>query len=374
MLPSFLVDTISGRKTAYITVKNADYIRTLQFKNILNSYASDSIIISSDKSGVYARVLDVKRQLRKADLSDVEVIIGGFLPQLIWKYIKHIAGRNNRKSKKEYKKEYKKEDLREDKREEDSLKEDKSGNVIIIADFFLSLYDTIVLDRRYIGKQNPIAGFLRSLDKKVLCEADYIITDTKADADFFVSEFMQDVKSSNCKYNIEPLYLEADSSIYNPYTSSISNKDCKKVLYFGTGLPLQGIDIVLGSYYLLARKYSNSNMELVFIGHCNKSFTYKSSEYSCIRILSWLTQQDLAKEIETSNVCLAGHFSKDDGKANRTIPGKAFIYEAMHKKMILGDSIANREIFCEDEYHHFVKRGDIDALVDGIEAFLGGIV
>ena len=44
-------------------------------------------------------------------------------------------------------------------------------------------------------------------------------------------------------------------------------------------------------------------------------------------------------------------------KAKRTIPGKAYIYQAMGKKMILGDSPANRELFGENEKLLFVTMG-----------------
>ena len=53
-------------------------------------------------------------------------------------------------------------------------------------------------------------------------------------------------------------------------------------------------------------------------------------------------------------------------KAKRTIPGKAYIYEAMGKKMILGDNSATRELYHEDELRYFVKMGDSKALADKI--------
>ena len=41
---------------------------------------------------------------------------------------------------------------------------------------------------------------------------------------------------------------------------------------------------------------------------------------------------------------LAGHFHPTIQKAQRTIPGKAYIYQAMEKPMILGDNPATREL------------------------------
>ena len=70
--------------------------------------------------------------------------------------------------------------------------------------------------------------------------------------------------------------------------------------------------------------------------------------------------------ISKSSVCLAGHFNPGIDKANRTIPGKAFIYEALGKPMVLGDTVANHEVFKEDSRHKFVPRGDVQSIVQAV--------
>ena len=138
MIPSRLTEILRGRKVIYITVKNADYIRTLQFRRVLLECALESLVISSEKAGPISRVFDLRRRLKSIDLSYYDVIIVGFLPQLIWKYIRKKAGRQER-----------------------------LDRPVFVADFFLSLYDTIVLDRKYIGTGNPLSRYLESLDRKV---------------------------------------------------------------------------------------------------------------------------------------------------------------------------------------------------------------
>ncbi len=70
----------------------------------------------------------------------------------------------------------------------------------------------------------------------------------------------------------------------------------------------------------------------------------------------------MANHIAYVNLCLARHFIGSIKKADRTIPGKAYIYEAMDKTMILGDTTANHELFSEDANHLFVRCGDARAL------------
>ena len=70
-----------------------------------------------------------------------------------------------------------------------------------------------------------------------------------------------------------------------------------------------------------------------------------------------------------ADLCLAGHFNKDIEKAKRTIPGKAYIYEAMNKPMILGDNEATRELYNESmKGIYFVEMGDAEALAERIKS------
>ena len=80
----------------------------------------------------------------------------------------------------------------------------------------------------------------------------------------------------------------------------------------------------------------------------------------------WLTQEELADLIDISDICLAGHFSAEIDKARRSIPGKAYIYEAMGKTMILGDNPANRERFLPSDKHIFVEMGSVRAIINSV--------
>ena len=89
-------------------------------------------------------------------------------------------------------------------------------------------------------------------------------------------------------------------------------------------------------------------------------------EAETVEYIDWLSQPELAKYIAMSDLCLAGHFNAEIGKANRTIPGKAYIYHAMNKKMILGDSQANHELYENEANAYFVEMGNADALAEKI--------
>ncbi len=335
-------DLISGKDVVFITVKNKDYIRVRQIERLLEKNARNYAVIASEKKSPLSRMLELNNILKGWDFSGVDVIIAGFLPQLIWKEVMRCSGKESS-------------NIKDASKEKESSPGKEEGCAVpaLVADFFLSLYDTIVLDRKLIKENNPLTKRLRKMDKRVLEEADIVLTDTKADADFFAREYEIE------KDKFEVLYLEADPEIS---ASAGGKDDSYKVLYFGTGLPLQGTDIVLEAFVKAAIEHDKLQKNL--------SFTYIGSlKYVPLRVkntalarkdintIDWLPQEELYKEIESADLCIAGHFSPYIDKADRTIPGKAFIYEAFGKKMILGDTVANHEIFTEDDRHRFVRRG-----------------
>lgn len=94
----------------------------------------------------------------------------------------------------------------------------------------------------------------------------------------------------------------------------------------------------------------------------------KRDKYENVEFLGWLQDDRIAKYINSADICLAGHFNLENPRANREIPGKAFIYKAMGQKIILGDSEANREVFKEDNKTIFyVERGNYKKLAEMIE-------
>ena len=110
--------------------------------------------------------------------------------------------------------------------------------------------------------------------------------------------------------------------------------------------------------------HQHSDIFFIIIGPISKK--YNCDSIFNAKFIEWVDQYELAKYIGMSDLCLAGHFNGEIKKADRTIPTKAYIYEAMNKHMVLGDSKANHEKFCEDEFHSFVKRGDPHQLAQKI--------
>ena len=158
------------------------------------------------------------------------------------------------------------------------------------------------------------------------------------------------------------VYLEADKSVYYPRKVSSDFIGKFTVLYFGSVLPLQGTEVILECVRLMK---DCGDIMFDFIGPVSDDEIEKCKD-SNVRFTPWLSQDALAERIAAADLCLAGHFNASIGKASRTIPGKAYIYEAMEKPMILGDNPANHELFSEGTAHYFVKMGDAEKLKEKI--------
>ena len=318
-----LINTLSGRKVLYIATKNKDYIRIQQEINLIKKYSKEFQVIVSDKRNYLQRIIEVYKLLFFTSIKSYDIVFISFMPQMVvpfWKW--------------------------------------KFKKKLVIVDFFISIFDTLVDDRKKVSSETMMAKVLHYIDRITVKNADFVICDTKAHGKFFSDEFGITLNK------LVVLYLEADNSLYHPMRLERPEilKDKFVVLYFGSILPVQGIEVVLDAIGILKEQ---NNIYFIIIGPVNENYQKVISD--TVMYIEWLPQQELAKYIAYSDLCLAGHFSINVGKANRTIAGKTYIYQAMEKPIILGDSDANREIFHqEDKKIYFVPRGNGEALANQI--------
>lgn len=313
---------VKDKKVVFITTKNLDYLRNVQEINLLRQNAKSVEVIGYKDKSYIKRLLKIYFKLLFGSFKAFDCVFIGFAPQLILPFFNF-----------------------------------KFKGKSVLVDFFISVYDTLVFDRKKFKAGSLPARLCKWLDTKCIHSADSVICDTNAHGDYFAQEFGYD------RNKINTLYLEADSSIYTDkaYERPQSIKDKFVVLYFGSVLPLQGVDVVLGAMDALKNQ---NDLHFYFIGPVTEKGLLPSSNN--FEHFEWLKQEELAKYIGYADLCLAGHFNADIAKAKRTIPGKAYIYEAMNKPMILGENAATHELYSEDDKHYFVEMGSVDALVEKI--------
>ena len=320
-------------RSLFITTKNLDYIRNTQEIAVLQETGQQVDIIGSSADGYAKRLLQVYRKLLCCDFSRYDTIFVGFAPQLILP----VFGRKFRKY------------------------AGQGGSITI--DFFISVYDTMVCDRRKFKEASVGAGLCKWVDQTAMDMAHRVIVDTKAHGRYFHQMFgVQEEK-------LEVLYLQADTDLYYPHSvnreslfGAASNQ--KIVLYFGSILPLQGVDIILRAISIME---AETDIHFIMIGPLKAAGEMNIPKQNNVTYIEWLPQEQLADYIAAADLCLAGHFNDKIEKAKRTIPGKAYIYRALNKPMILGDNEANRELFDESqEGIAFCRMGSAESLCHAI--------
>lgn len=310
---------IRDKRVLYIATKNADYLRLTQEIRILWEQGNSVTTILSPEKSYPKRLLHVYKTLWKVNMADYDLSFVGFAPQLILP----LFGRKLRKKP-------------------------------LVMDFFISMYDTFCYDRRKFRPGSLPGRLLRRIDRRTLQAADLAICDTMAHGAYFCEEFGYPAEKMSV------LYLEADESIY--YPREMQPHEDFTVLYFGSVLPLQGVGVILDAMALLENE---PHLKFVFVGPLGKDNLRKAE--SITEYIDWLPQTELAEHIARADLCLAGHFDGTIMKAKRTIPGKAYIYRAMGKPMILGDNAATHELYSEeDEGIYFTEMSSPRALADTI--------
>lgn len=311
------INDIKNKRVLYIATKNSDYLRLTQELRILRENGNTVTEISSPEKSYLKRLIYVYRKLLGVRMDDYDLSFIGFSPQLVLP----LFGLKLRKKP-------------------------------VVTDFFISMYDTLCFDRRKFSPGSPAGRLLRRIDRKTLRYADMAICDTKAHGRYFCEEFSYPADKMSV------LYLEADTSIYYPREAP-ENKDFT-VLYFGSVLPLQGVPVILDAIGLLENE---SGIKFIFVGPLGKNNVRKGLKIT--EYIDWLPQEKLAEKIAQADLCLAGHFDGSIMKAKRTIPGKAYIYRAMNKPMILGDNDATHELYSEsDEGIYFAEMGNPRSLAE----------
>lgn len=221
----------------------------------------------------------------------------------------------------------------------------------IIFDAFVSLYETLCLERKIFKAGSFFAKALKGYDTYLCSISDLVLVDTKTHCDYFKKEFNAE--------NISYLYLECNKTLFKPLKIE---KNCNKfvVFWYGKCWPLQGADIILKSAKLLEHE-----PEIIFqlVGPVRKKYKDLVDTLSLknIEFIEYVPYNKLPLEIAKADLCLGGHFSKLP-KAKMVIPGKAFQFIACGKKTILGDNLANRELFSETESLYFVKMNSEEEL------------
>jgi glycosyltransferase involved in cell wall biosynthesis len=209
----------------------------------------------------------------------------------------------------------------------------------VVWDAFLSIYNTVVEDRKIVAK-NSIAAKLLWLFESTACKfANYVLLDTQAHANYFKRTFsLPEEKINSVLVGAEPEFFQHNQESNQLY----KGKKAPIILFYGQFIPLHGIDTIIKA----AKAAQNEHIEWVIIGRGQESERIKAligpDPMPNLKWIPWVKYDELSQWIRKASVCL-GIFGNTE-KANMVIPNKIFQILMCGKPVITRDSTAIREL------------------------------
>ncbi len=232
----------------------------------------------------------------------------------------------------------------------------------LIFDELMSPSDAIINEGKKMRGGNLVGSLLFLCEKLSLHAANLILTDTNSHKSFLSRFFsLPDAKIATL-----PVATDEDLFVLPEKPSKNDNSDgFFNLLYYGSFLPLHGIEVILQAAYLLRKE----SISFTFIGgnqQTRQEFSKKVARFGLdnVKHIHWVDFVDLPEMITNCDLGLGGPFG-NTSQAGRVITGKTFQFLAMAKAVIVGRNDADGS-FIDKENVLLVSRGDHRALADAI--------
>ncbi len=232
--------------------------------------------------------------------------------------------------------------------------------VPICWDVFISLYDTVVIDRKIISQKSIAALMLYLLEWLSSRAANQLFMDTRTHAEYF--EKLYHLPSNSVRH----VYVGAESNLFKKERINHKPKEVFTVLFYGQFIPLHGIDTIVHAAKIIEK--SGEDVLWILIGKGQEepriNELIKKIGVKSIHRISWVSYGQLIEYINEADICL-GIFEAS-GKATRVIPNKVYQILSAGKPLITGDTPAIREILDEGPMVRLVNPGSPKALASGV--------
>jgi glycosyltransferase involved in cell wall biosynthesis len=241
----------------------------------------------------------------------------------------------------------------------------KLRGVPVVLDVFLSLYDTIVDDRKLISPSNPLSKLLYFFEWIATRCATALILDTRTHSQYIKQLFHLKNKNVGVVFvGSEPEYFTDYKDLVN-VSGPVAEHKKLSVLFYGQFIPLHGIETIIEA----ARILKGKPVKWQIIGQGQEAPRIQKMLDEVIlpdvTWTKWVKYEELNNWIAQSDICL-GIFG-ESGKASRVIPNKIYQVISSGKPVITLDSPAIRELLDPDMQNIFlVPPGDPRKLADTI--------
>lgn len=230
----------------------------------------------------------------------------------------------------------------------------------VVLDLFISLYDTVVNDRKMAKPSSLIARTLKAVERLSCRAADRVLLDTQTHARRIADVFGIDP----AKVDAVPVGAEPGAFAKVPPRKPHTGRT--RILFYGQLIPLHGVETILQA--ALSERGRAYDWHIIGCGQDQPRVEAAlAAQAPHIRWDRWVPYAHLASAIEHTDVCL-GIFGTSD-KAASVVPNKVYQSLFASRPVITRDSPAMREMFdAPDPALRLVPAADADALLDAVVA------
>lgn len=237
-------------------------------------------------------------------------------------------------------------------------------NRLVIFDPLVSRYETKVLDRKRVKPYSFQAKYNFNIDRLSLKLADIVVVDTLTHQDYYSKKFNIDKR----KFRRVPVgVLDRVFCRDKVDCNDVGRKESNfLVQFFGSFLPLQGIDYILGAARIVGTMDKTIHFELIGSGETlpmvRKLLEKFKLENTILR--NWVPFNELPKIICRADICL-GIFGNTE-KAMRVVPNKVFQCLSLRKPVVTGRTPAILEFFVDRQNIFLCQPADGESLARAI--------
>ena len=222
----------------------------------------------------------------------------------------------------------------------------------VIINPLVSLFDTLVADRRRFETSSRAARVLAAVDRRALRAADVVVADTQANANF-LAELGQLPERQ-----LAVCFVGAEENLFQP---GWAPEEPATAVFVGKLIPLHGLETILAT----AQFAPELRFRVIGSGQLQRLLESRPPN---VEWIPWVEYERLPDELRRAG-CALGIFGTSD-KARRVIPNKAFQALACGVPLVTADTPATRELLSDGTSALLVPPGDPEALAEAVRRVL----
>lgn len=227
----------------------------------------------------------------------------------------------------------------------------------LVFDPLVSRYETKVFDWGKAGKNSFQAKWNFEIDRLSFRIAHRVLADTMSHADYYEKKFGIDRK----KISIVPVGVEEDIFVSLP-----KKENNFLVQFYGSYLPLHGIEYIVQAAKIIESKEKDIKFELIGSGQVFPQIhsLVMNLKLNNLKLREKVPFGNLPAEIARAEICL-GIFGNTE-KAKRVVPNKVYQCLSMKKPVITGKTPAILEFFEDEENILLCEVANAESLAEAI--------